>query len=154
MSNRSITRATTARTIDEVMDEMADDILTPSDPARLGWPATLPIEVAMKESTPKELCADYGLTRDDWNRLRATPGFVNEVAACVEMLKKEGMSFKLKAQLQAEALLKTSWKIIHTKDAPAQVKADLIKSTMKWAGYDTTEKVGGQQNALQINIVL
>lgn len=48
----------------------------------------------------------------------------------------KGITFKLKARTQAEELLKTSWLLIHSPDTSAAVKADLIKSTVKWAGLE------------------
>lgn len=127
------------------------------DPAGMGWPPTLPLEVAMKEMPLKDICASYGISKEDWIKLKDNPSFVAEVAGYIDMLKKEGVSFKLKAKLQAEELLKSSWKLIHdrTGDVPAQVKADLIKSTMRWAGYDAKEGAGGQTGtSLQIQINL
>jgi hypothetical protein len=67
------------------------------------------------------------------------------------------MSFKLKARLQAEELLKTSWRLIHApaEEVPSSVKADLLKATMRWAGYDIKEQaVAGGGNALNIQINL
>jgi hypothetical protein len=73
------------------------------------------------------------------------------------MVKKEGMSFRLKARLQAEELLKTSWRLIHapTDEVPPSVKADLVKATMRWAGYDNKETAAGAVNNgfnIQINL--
>lgn len=128
------------------------------DPAGMGWPPTLPLEVAMKEMPIKDICKSYGLDKEDWDKLRLNPAFVHEVAGFVEELKKDGVSFKMKARLQAEELLKSSWKIIHdrTGDVPANVKADLIKSTMRWAGYDAKDNGagGGGGTSLQIQINL
>jgi hypothetical protein len=74
----------------------------------------------------------------------------------VKVVAEEGMSFKIKAKLQAEELLKTSWRTIHDQHTPPNVKADLIKATMRWAEYDTPPKdavsVNGQRSAFQINI--
>ncbi len=55
-------------------------------------------------------------------------------------LQKDGAVFKLKARAQAEALLTTSWALIHRPldEVPASVKADLIKFTIKAAGLDTS----------------
>lgn len=131
----------------------------PGDPAEIAtYPATLPIEVALKTAPVKDICEAYGLTQQDWDRLKADPLFVAEVAALRETLKKDGMSFKLKAQLQAEELLKTSWGLIHSHhdDVPPSVKADLIKFTIRAAGLDGSkdQAASGPQNALQININL
>jgi hypothetical protein len=128
------------------------------DPASIGYPPTLPIEVALKTATPQELKVEYGFSDEEWAALPSNPYFMADLAAAVEMVKKEGMSFKLKARLQAEELLKESWRMIHSKGeeaAPPSVKADLIKSTMRWAGYDNKENAAGTVNngfSIQINL--
>lgn len=121
------------------------------DPATIGWPATLPIELALKTASPQVLQAEYGYTNDEWQSLKYDPNFLMDLAAAVELVRKDGMSFKLKAKLQAEELLKTSWRLIHgpADEIPSSVKADLIKATMRWAGYD--EKPGGSANATATN---
>jgi hypothetical protein len=86
-------------------------------------------------------------------------GFIADLKAVVEELRKDGMSFKMKARLQAEELLKTSWRLIHSNndDVPPNVKADLIKFTIRAAGLDGSKDqaaAGSQSNALQININL
>lgn len=131
----------------------------PGDPSDIEtYPATLPIEVAMKTAPIKDICEAYGLTQADWDRLKNDPMFIAEVAAYREELKKDGVSFKMKAKLQAEELLKTSWKLIHSHndDVPPNVKADLIKFTIRAAGLDGSkdQAAAGPQNALQININL
>ena len=129
------------------------------DPAGLGWPATLPLEVALRTAPLKDICAAYGLSREEWDALRANPRFIADVQANAEELKKDGMSFKVKAKMQAEELLKRSWKMIHEKYdvVPPSVQADLIKVTIRAAGLDGSKDQAANaipQNALQINIVL
>ena len=130
--------------------------VNPDDPAYLGYPATLPIEIAMRSSPLRTICEDYGITRDEWERLRQDPVFIQDVSAAVKALKEDGVSFKLKARLQADALLKTSWTLIHDNATPAPVRADLIKSTVKWAGLEPKAGEGGATggNALNIQINL
>lgn len=127
----------------------------PADPSLLGWPATFPIEVALAQYPIKEICLAHNVDQNEWNRLRADEGFQNVVSGYLELLKKDGMSFKLKAMMQSEELLKTSWDIIHGVATPAAVKADLIKNTWRVAGLDASldQKNGGgngQNNAFQI----
>lgn len=124
------------------------------DPAALGWPPTLPLEIALREHPVVDICVSYGVDKARWDQLRADRGFQAAVVKYAEQLKTEGMGFKLKAQLQSEALLQKSWKIIHDPDTPANVKADLIKSTWKAAGHGGADGVGGQTNAFQIQINL
>lgn len=133
-------------------------LLNPGDPAELGYPATLPIEVALKTAPIADICAAYGLSRDDWNDLRVNPLFVADLAKAVESLKRDGMRFRVKAQMQSEELLKTSWRLIHAPgdEVPPAVKADLIKFTIRSAGLDGSKDQGAaaQATPLQIQINL
>lgn len=132
--------------------------VNPDDPAMLGYPATLPIEVALQTAPIKRICEAYGITREQWNQLRTHPQFVADVKAAYDDLKKDGMSFRMKARLQADELLKKSWQMIHEPfdKVPANVKADLIKFTVRSAGLEPDSKSGGAGtgNNLQININL
>lgn len=127
------------------------------DPASIGWPPTLPVEIALKTAPMAEIRDAYGYSSEEWMRLKDDPGFLADLAAAVQMVKKEGMSFKLKARLQAEELLKTSWRLIHAPadEVPSSVKADLVKATMRWAGYDIKEQgaaAAGTGFNIQINL--
>ena len=117
--------------------------LNPADPARLGYPPTFPIEIAMRTSGTQEICEAYGIVESEWELIRHDPVFLGDLQRAVEMLKEEGMSFRMKAKLQAEELLKTSWRMMHDPNTPPAVRADLIKSTMRWAQYDTPPAVNG-----------
>jgi hypothetical protein len=127
------------------------------DPASLTWPPTLPVEIALKTAPMNDIRDAYGYTPEEWMRLKDNPHFLADLAAAVQMVKKEGASFQLKARLQAEELLKTSWRLIHAPadEVPSSVKADLIKATARWAGYDNRESSGGSgapSFAIQINL--
>ena len=127
------------------------------DPSRLGWPLMLATEIALREQPVKDICAAYGIDLTEWKRIASHPGFVKELEVAVNMLKTEGMSFKIKARLQAEHLLGESWRLIHDKGTPSTVKADLIKFTVKAAGLDASKDQGhssGGGNNLLININL
>lgn len=119
----------------------------------ISYPPSLPLEVAMQAVSNKQICAAYGLSREDWEQLIRTPSFVAEVASYRDELRKDGMSFKMKARLQAEELLTTSWKLIHAPSdqvGPA-VKADLIKTIFRVAGLEP-EKGAGGGNVTGLNI--
>jgi len=110
--------------------------VNPADPARLGYPATLALEIAMRTSGTRAVCEAYGITEEEWELIRHDPTFLDDLQRAVDMLKEEGMSFKVRAKLQAEELLKTSWRMIHNPHTPPNVAADLIKSTIRWAGHE------------------
>ena len=109
----------------------------PENPAEIGtYPPTLPIELALKVAPIKDICEAYGLSHEQWAELRLNPVFQRDLAAAVELVKKDGMSVKLKAGLQAEEMLKTSWSMVHDTSGltPASVRADLLKFTFRVAG--------------------
>ena len=110
--------------------------INPHDPAMLGYPATLPVEIAMRTSSTRAVCEAYGIVEEEWELIRHDPVFLADLQRAVDMLKEEGASFRVKAKLQAEELLKTSWRMIHSPNTPPNVAADLIKSTARWAQYD------------------
>lgn len=75
--------------------------------------------------------------------------FLKRVETYREEVREKGLTFRLKARAQAEELLTTSYMLIHDPAVSPAVKADLIKSTVKWAGLepknneDNTAAVGG-----------
>jgi hypothetical protein len=129
------------------------------DPTSLAWPPTLPIELALKTASPRELQVEYGYTDEEWTALPTNPVFMKELAQACELVRQEGMSFKLKAKLIAEENLKQVWKLIHSSNAevPPVVKGKLIELTARWAGYDPKSNGegaagGGPLNANTLNI--
>ena len=126
----------------------------PRDPAELGFPPMLPLELAMHTDTPANICRVYGLARAEFAVLIAHPVFVKAYQEAVEMLKVEGMSFKLKARLQAEAYLGTSFAMVQNPGTSDAVRGDLIKNTVRWAGYDAKAVESGPGNAFNIQINL
>jgi hypothetical protein len=134
--------------------------LTPYNPLKdpatiLGFPPMLPVELAMHVDTPQRICAAYGIDFAEFAELTQNPVFQLAYNNAVDELKKDGVSFRLKAKMQAEKLLEKSWQLIHDVATPTTVQADLIKSTVRWAGYDATKtgEVGiGNTFAIQINL--
>lgn len=130
--------------------------LNPVDPAYIEpWPRTLPIEIALQTGPIDKLVEAYKISPDEWAVLSANPDFQAEVEAQREALKTEGMSFKMKARLQAEEMLRTSWQMVHNPDTPAPQRVDLIKTTFRVAGYDNKEGTAiGNAVGLSINLIL
>ena len=130
-------------------------VINPNNPAEIGYPPTFPIEVALRVAPIKDICAAYNLSEEDWGHLRRDPVFVSDLKKAVDMVKQEGMSFKLKARMQSEELLKTSWQMIHDQEVTPAVRADLLKFTVRCAGLEAGPKdQQGSGNTLQIQINL
>ena len=131
--------------------------ITPLDLSQFAYPPTLPLDVALRSASPQELREEYNLNQTEWDNLKANPYFLADLRKTIEDLKKEGMSFKLKARLQAEEYLKTVYQMVTdtTGNVPPAVRADLIKFVARVGGLDNKEVQAGQVgNALQININL
>jgi hypothetical protein len=108
----------------------------------LGYPATLPLELALRIATPKKICEAYGISKTEFEVLARNPTFIDDLRRARELVRREGMSFKLKAMIQSDELLKTSWAMIHNTALPATVRADLIKFTVRVAGLDASKDQG------------
>ncbi len=133
--------------------------LHPSNPAKIeAFPPTLPIEVALRVAPVPDIFRAYGLGKADFERITRDPSFIVALEECVEELRDPKKSFRMKARLQAEALLTNSWDLINAPNAVVspQVKAGLIQATWKAAGVDGGEKQVQKRPgaALQINILM
>jgi hypothetical protein len=124
------------------------------NPTSLSFPAMLPYELVMKTDTPAHICHAYGITRDEFAVLVNHPVFIKAYQEALEALKVEGMSFKVKARLQAEAYLDTAFVLATSEGTSDAVRADIIKNTVRWAGYDAKAADSGQSANFNILINL
>ncbi|WP_299077137.1 hypothetical protein [uncultured Paraglaciecola sp.] len=104
------------------------------------WTDRFAFEVALRVEGSGEPLQDildkHGFTRRDLKKFNKDPVFVRRVEAYSDDIRENGITFKMKAKAQAEELLTTSWTLIHADSTSPAVKADLIKSTVKWAGLE------------------
>ena len=107
------------------------------------WQSSLVTDVALGVDE-ESICEAYNLQFPQLQRIKADEGFRTRLAKLAEELKKEGVSFRLKAQMQAEALLETSFSMIHNDDVDPKVREKLIANTIRWAGYDNKAAEGAQ----------
>lgn len=114
------------------------------------WNDRLAFDVALtlegSGETMQELMQRHNINANDILAFNADPVFLKKVDHYRVEVREKGITFKLKARAQAEELLTTSWLLIHDPGVSAAVKADLIKSTVKWAGLepkDNTVEAGG-----------
>lgn len=121
---------------------MSDDVVTSGllpdvkDPASISYPPLLPVELALREHSVKDVCLAYDISEEKWDRLRQDPVFVADLQARIIQLQTEGVSFKMKARLQSEEYLRKLWNITEDKDAPVNIRADIMKFVIRAAGLD------------------
>jgi hypothetical protein len=104
------------------------------------WNDRLAFDVALtlegSGETLQEIVGRHRITTNDILTFNADPIFLKKVEHYRAEVQEKGLTFKLKARAQAEELLTTSWLLIHDAAVSPAVKADLIKSTVKWAGLE------------------
>ena len=135
-----------------------NELILPSPSAPLSsrrWTDRFALDLAMTLEGSGDklpvLLGDHGFTPADLRMFAKDPLFEQRVQAYRAQLRERGLTFKLKAQVQAELLLDTSWDIIHGADVSPAVKADLIKWTSKVAGFEGTN-VSSNDSGVTINI--
>jgi hypothetical protein len=149
-----------------MMYETPSDLLAAADPtqppvltinpaAMAPYPVGLSLDIALESAPLLNILDSYGLTQDDYKVITQNPAFQRELADHRESLKIEGWSFRKKAQAQAEVYLDLIFGMVNSPQTPANIKADLIKSTVKWAGNDNPMPVitpqAQQQNLEQLS---
>lgn len=111
------------------------------------WSDRLAFDVALTLEGSGEPLNDvmqrHDIQAPDMLRFNADPVFLKRVDEYRGEIREKGMTFKLKARAQAEELLTTSWMLIHDPAVSPAVKADLIKSTVKWAGLEPKNEEAG-----------
>ena len=109
------------------------------------WSDRLAFDMALmlegSGETLDEVKDRHSISAEDILVFQKDPVFLKKVESYRNEIREKGMTFKLKARAQAEELLTTSWTLIHNPDTSAAVKADLIKSTVKWGGLEPKNDV-------------
>jgi len=124
------------------------------------WSNRLAFDIALmlegSGETLDELKERHSVSADDVLVFNKDPVFLKQVNSYRDDIKEKGMTFKLKARAQAEELLTTSWTLIHSPEVSPAVKADLIKSTVKWGGLEPKNDtaIEGQSGGVKITINL
>jgi hypothetical protein len=126
------------------------------------WNDRIALDLALvleRECSIEELLEDHKLEKSDIRAFMLDKVFKTRVEHFRREIATEGLGFRMKARVQAEELLTTSWGMIHDPVVSPNVRADLIKSTVKWAGLepkpDALEGGGGGGGAgVRININL
>lgn len=129
------------------------NLLSPAGPElRPEWSMRLVIDVVLGVSTDSILeCHD--LASHQFDHICKNPVFVSACENMRKSLEKEGATFRLKAQLQADHYLQRVHEMIMDPDMDPRVTAKLIGDVVRWGGLDTPPQVaGGGMGTFSINI--
>jgi len=122
------------------------------------WSDRLAFDMALllegSGETLDEVKARHHISASDLIVFNKDPVFLKKVEFYRDEVRDKGMTFKLKARAQAEELLTTSWTLIHSPDVSPAVKADLIKSTVKWGGLEPKNEVTAEGSGGGVKITI
>jgi hypothetical protein len=116
------------------------------------WSMRLVMDVALNVSTESILEA-HELTWDHFERICKMPTFVMQVETMRKELDKEGATFRLKCQLQADHYLVEVHKKIMDPSTDEKVFTRLVEDVVRWGGLDAPAQVNdGGLGGFSINI--
>lgn len=120
----------------------------------LSFDPRLAYELALELDSPAAIFARYGYDTDGIRHLLSHATFKSTLQKYKEEIREGGVSFKLKAKIQAEDLLTHSYALAVDPQTPASVRADLIKWTAKVADLEPKQDKNAVQagQGFQLNI--
>jgi hypothetical protein len=122
------------------------------------WSDRLAFDVALtlegSGETMQEVMGRHNISASDLLKFKQDPVFLKKVEHYRDEVREKGMTFRLKARAQAEELLTTSYLLIHDPGVSPAVKADLIKSTVKWAGLEPRNDDNSEGSAGGVRITI
>ena len=122
------------------------------------WSDRLAFDIALmlekSGETVDEVITRHKITSDDMLTFNQDPIFLKKVDSYRGEIQEKGITFRLKARAQAEELLTTSWTLIHSAEVSPSVKADLIKSTVKWANLEPKNDPNQIENTGGVKIMI
>ena len=128
-------------------------LYSPTGPElRPEWSMRLVMDVALGTSVDSILEA-HDLQHHQFEAICKNAQFVAAVAALRKDLEKEGATFRLKSQLQADFYLAKVHEMIMSEDTDEKVKTRLIEDVVRWGGLDEpVRKDAGPLGGFSINI--
>lgn len=133
--------------------ERLPDGYRPTSATELTFDPRIAYELALGVDKAEGVFEKYGLTEAEAEALLSNPAFAATVKKYQEEVLTSGVSFKLKAKIQAEDLLTHSYLIATDPEAPMSVRADLIKWTARVAGLEPKEeKASGTGGGFTLSI--
>jgi hypothetical protein len=122
------------------------------------WSDRLAFDIALtlegSGETLQEVMTRHKIASSDIIAFNADKVFLKKVEHYRGEIQEKGLTFKLKARAQAEELLTTSWMLIHDPAVSPAVKADLIKSTVKWGGLEPKVETSGEGGTGGVRITI
>lgn len=109
-------------------------------------------EIASGLEEPLEIVKRYNISPKEWRSLEKRPEVQNAIALAKSDMEKSGVTFKNKARLMADAMLKDLFRNAMRDDVPVKDKAQALQTVGKYAGLETSPAAGQQGGGFSITI--
>lgn len=123
---------------------------------QFGWPSRLPFDLAMDMAPAGEVFADHGISDEDALKLLQHAVFVRTVKEYKEIIAADGLSFKAKARIAAEALIPDAYNLATDPAVSAGDRLKAIQHLTKVAGLepkgDEDKGTGGGGGGFKLEI--
>jgi len=119
------------------------------------WDPRLVLDLALGVEDLDTVLPRYNLTFDDYETLAHSPIFRRELALTIRDVRENGLPFKAKARVQAEAYLEVLDDLVYSDGTPASTRLEAIKSTVAWGGLipkESKEETGATGSTINVQI--
>lgn len=97
---------------------------------------SLPFEIALGFMPVDEVFRKHKVSEEQQVELLKSTAFVSAVQQYVDEFQSTGLTFRLKASVQASQLLDTLWEMVHDEEVSSTTRLEAIRSVVKWAGLE------------------
>lgn len=137
-----------------VMPQFLSEARAASRPTPNPWDPRLVMDLAAGVDSLEDILPRYGLTREDYEALAGVPAFRRDLSTTLREFREKGITFGIKAKIQAEAYLVEIDEMIGDKSVPAATRLDAIKSVVKWGGLEPKETKTEQTSGVTVNLMI
>lgn len=126
--------------------------LTFSRPSTQPWDPRLVLDLALGIEALEDILPRYALTLEEYGALVDSPLFRRELALAERDLRENGLPFRAKARIQAEAYLEVLDELVYDASTPSTTRLEAIRSVVKWGNLEPKEEKEEGANAPAVNI--
>ena len=140
------------------LDEYLEDLATPEAaalpvrPSITNYSQHFVMELALGLESPDALCIRYDVTPSEYALLLSNPIFQTDLAHWKQKMVDEGLSFKLKARVQAESYLTEIDELIADPSTSKETKLAAISRIVSWAGLEQSKTTTESSNKPSVTI--
>lgn len=120
----------------------------------LDVPPQLLAEAAVGVDKLPDICARYGYTPEQAEQLRNDPGFKVRVSRMEQELKKEGVTFRMRAAHAAEDLVRDVWNKATSSEVGLALKIEALKTLAKLGDLEPKQNLTAQNAGAGFSITI